>query len=95
MSMPSGSQSLAIGSEGYFDLRENMERRQQESERQVLAILHEMRRLREENEVLHIQVSSSGPPHNRKPKSQRTNSKKNEEVSYPRNTKFPSNEQEM
>lgn len=63
MSMPSGSQSLAMGSEGYFDWRENMERRQQESERQVLALLHETRRLREENQVLRIQVSSSGPPH--------------------------------
>ena len=46
-------------------------------------LLREMRRLREENEVLHIQESSSSPPCSQQPKSQRTNSKQNEEVSFP------------
>ena len=40
------------GSEGYFDWRESMEKHQWKSERQVLALLHEAKRLKEENEVL-------------------------------------------
>ncbi|KAJ9682518.1 hypothetical protein PVL29_018437 [Vitis rotundifolia] len=95
MSTPSRSRLSAIGSEGYFDWRKNTERCQQESERQVQALLRETRRLREENDVLCIQVSSSGPSRSRQPKSQRTNSKQKEEVSYPRNIKFPSSGQEM
>ena len=59
-----------MGDEGYFDWRENIERRQQESERQVQALLQETRRLREENDVLRIQVSSSGPPRNQQPRGQ-------------------------
>ena len=58
-----------MGSEGYFDWRKSMKRLQRESGRQVQALLHETRRLREENEVLCIQVSSSGPPRGRKPRS--------------------------
>ena len=54
-----------MGSEGYFDWRESMEKHQRESEWQMQALLHETRRLREENEVLRIQVSSLGPPHSR------------------------------
>ncbi|KAL6332485.1 hypothetical protein AAG906_008516 [Vitis piasezkii] len=69
-----------MGNEGYFDWRENMERHQQESEQQVQTLLRETRRLQEENDVLRIQVSSSGPSRSRQPKSQRTNSKQNEEV---------------
>ncbi|KAL6346505.1 hypothetical protein AAG906_000123 [Vitis piasezkii] len=73
-----------MGSEGYFDWCENMERHQQESERQVQALVREARRLREENDVLRIQ-----------PKSQRTDSKQNEEVSFPKNAKFPSCSQKV
>ena len=51
-----------MGSEDYFNWRENMERRQCESERQMQALLQETRRLREKNEVLRIHVSSSAPP---------------------------------
>ena len=40
-------------------------------------------------------MSSSGPPCSRQPKSQRTNSKQNDEVSYLGNAKFPSEEQGM
>ncbi|KAJ9682800.1 hypothetical protein PVL29_018678 [Vitis rotundifolia] len=63
MSTPSRSRSSAMGDEGYFDWRESMERRHQENERQVQALLQETRRLREENDILGIQVSSSSPPH--------------------------------
>nr|CAN65304.1 hypothetical protein VITISV_042318 [Vitis vinifera] len=49
------------GDEGYFEWREAMERRQLESERQMQALLQETTRLREENAVLRIQASSSGP----------------------------------
>ncbi|RVW51276.1 hypothetical protein CK203_075451 [Vitis vinifera] len=72
-----------------------MERHQQESEQQVQTLLRETRRLQEENDVLRIQVSSSGPSRSRQPKSQRTNSKQNEEVSFPRNAKFPYDSQEV
>ena len=74
-----------MGDEGYFDWRESMERRQRESERQVHALLQETRRLREENDMLRIQASSSGPSCNRQPRSQQTNSKQNQEATYPRN----------
>ena len=95
MSTPSRSWSSTMGNEGYFDWRENMERHQQESEQQVQTLLRETRRLQEENDVLRIQVSSSGPSRSRQPKSQRTNSKQNEEVSFPRNAKFPYDSQEV
>ena len=72
-----------------------MEKRQQESEQQVQSLLYETRKLREENDVLRAQVSSSGPSHDRKPKSQRTNSKLNKEVSFPRNMKLPYGSQEI
>ena len=52
-----------MGDEGYFDWHESMERQQQESKWKVQALLQERRRLREENDVLRIQVSSSSPPH--------------------------------
>ena len=69
-----------------------MERRQRESERQVQALLQETRRLREENDVLQIQASLSGPPRSRHPRSQQTNSRQNEEVIYPENAESPSDE---
>ena len=84
-----------MGSDDYFDQRENMERRQQESKRQVQSLLCEIRRLREEIEVLRIQVSSSSPPCSRQPKSQRTNSKQNEKMSFPKDAKFISGSQEI
>ena len=62
MSAPSKSRSSARGDEGYFEWREAMERRQFGSERQMQALLQETTRLREENVVLRIQASSSGPP---------------------------------
>ena len=47
-------------------------------------MLQETRRLREENDVLRIQVSSSGPSRDQQSRSQRTNSRHNQEVTYPR-----------
>ncbi|KAL6319874.1 hypothetical protein AAG906_036944 [Vitis piasezkii] len=82
MSTPSRSRSSAMGDEGYFDWRETMEKRQLESERQVQALLQETRRLREENDVLQIQVSSSGPPHDQRSRGQGANSRHNQEAVY-------------
>ena len=83
-----------MGDEGYFDWRATVEIHQWESEQQVQALLQETRRLREENDVLHIQVSSSSPPCSRQPRSQWVNSRQNEEATYPGNAEFPSNESE-
>ena len=94
MSTPSRSRSLAMGDEGYFDWRASVEIRQLESEQQVQSLLQETRRLKEENDVLHIQVSSSSPPCSRQPRSQRANSRQNEEATYPGNAEFPCNELE-
>ena len=95
MSTPSRSRSSAMGSEGYFNKWENMERCQQESERQVWSLLRETRRLKKENDVLRAQVSSSGPSHSWQPKSQWTNSNLNDEVFFPKNTKFHFGSQEI
>ncbi|RVW44247.1 hypothetical protein CK203_099616 [Vitis vinifera] len=54
MSTPSRSRSSAMGDEGHFDWRKTMERLQLESERQMQSLLQEIRRLREENDVLQI-----------------------------------------
>ncbi|WKA09261.1 hypothetical protein VitviT2T_026926 [Vitis vinifera] len=70
MTTPSRSRLLVVGSEDYFNWRESMERHRCESERHMQALLHETRRLREENEVLRIQVSSSDPPHSHRPRSE-------------------------
>ena len=53
-----------------------------ESERQMQALLRETTRLREENAVLHIQVSSSGPPHDQCPRGQGANSRPDLESVY-------------
>ena len=46
------------------------------------ALLQETRRLREENDVLRIQVSSSGPPRDQLARGQGTNSGYNQEATY-------------
>ena len=83
MSTPSRSRSSAKRDEGYFEWRKTMERRQLESKRQMQALLQETTRLREENAVLRIQVSSSGPPHDQRPRGQGANSRPNPESVYP------------
>ena len=95
MLTPSKSRSSTMGSKGYFNRRESMERSQLKSERQMQALLCKTRRLKEENEVLRIQLSSSGPPRSQQPRSQQTNSRQNEEATYPGNAEFLSNEQEI
>ena len=50
-----------MGSESYFDWRESMEKGQRESERQVQSLLCKTKRLKEENDELRAQVSSSSP----------------------------------
>ena len=86
MSTPSKSRSSARGNEGYFEWRETMEMRQLESERKMQAMLQETRRLREENAVLRIQVSSSGPHHDQRPRGQGANSRPNLESVHPGTT---------
>ncbi|RVW19850.1 hypothetical protein CK203_060109 [Vitis vinifera] len=68
MLTPSKSRSSTMGSKGYFNWRESMERSQLKSERQMQALLCKTRRLKEENEVLRIQLSSSGPPRSQQPR---------------------------
>lgn len=84
MSAPSRSHSSARGEEGYFEWRANIKRRQRESERQMQALLQETRRLREENVVLRIQVSSEPLPCQR-PRSLRYD----QEAMYPGNVSLP------
>ena len=82
MSTPSRSHSSAMGDKCHFDWRETMEKRQLESERQMQALLQEIRRLREENDVLRIQVSSSGPPQAQRSRGERANSRHNQGAAY-------------
>ena len=62
MATPSRRRSSAKGDEDYLEWCEAIERQQLESERQMQAFLQETARLREENVVLRIQASSTGPP---------------------------------
>ena len=50
------------------------------------ALLQETRRLREKNDVLRIQVSSSGPPHDQRLRGQGVNSRLNLRAAYPETT---------
>ena len=86
MSTPSRIRSSARRDEGYFEWRETMERRQLERKQQMQALLQETRRLREENAVLHIQVSSSGPPHDQRLRGQGANFRPNLKSVYPGTT---------
>ncbi|RVW72957.1 hypothetical protein CK203_053103 [Vitis vinifera] len=83
MSTPSRSCLSARGGEDYHELREAIERRQLESERQMQALLQETTRLREENVVLRIQASSMGPPRGQRSRGQGANSRPNLESIYP------------
>ena len=82
MSTPSRSHSSARGGEGYFEWREAMERRKLESKRQMQALLQETTRLREENTVLRIQASSTGPSHGQRSRGQGANSRPDPESIY-------------
>ncbi|RVW80439.1 hypothetical protein CK203_042290 [Vitis vinifera] len=58
-------------------------RRQLASERQLKALLQETERLREENAVLRIQASTSGPPRRQRSRGQVANSRPEPESIYP------------
>ena len=62
MATPSRSRSSGRGEDDNFEWCQTIEKRQLVSERQLKALLQETERLREENAVLRIQASTSGPP---------------------------------
>ncbi|RVX01432.1 hypothetical protein CK203_017588 [Vitis vinifera] len=62
MTTPSQSRSSGREQEDNSEWRRAIERRQLASERQLKALFQETERLREENAVLCIQASTSGPP---------------------------------
>ncbi|RVW30239.1 hypothetical protein CK203_088697 [Vitis vinifera] len=61
----------------------NHRKRQLASERQLKALLQETERLREENAVLRIQASTSGPPRRQRSRGQVANSRPEPESIYP------------
>ncbi|KAL6319377.1 hypothetical protein AAG906_014051 [Vitis piasezkii] len=83
MATPSRSQSSGRGEEDDFEWRKAIERRQLASEKQLKALLQETERLREENVVLRIQASTSGPPRRQRSRGQVANSRPEPESIYP------------
>ncbi|RVW53310.1 hypothetical protein CK203_088509 [Vitis vinifera] len=77
--MPSCSRSSGRGEDDNFEWRLAIERRQLASERQLKALLQETERLREENAVLRIQASTSGPPRRQRSRGQVANSRPQQE----------------
>nr|CAN81237.1 hypothetical protein VITISV_031072 [Vitis vinifera] len=83
MATPSQSRSSGRGEEDNFGWRRAIERRQLASEQQLKALFQETERLREENAVLRIQASTSGPPRRRHSRGQIANSRLEPESIYP------------
>nr|CAN82527.1 hypothetical protein VITISV_028059 [Vitis vinifera] len=79
MATPSQSRSSGRGEDDNFEWRLAIERRQLASERQLKALLQETERLREENVVLRIQASTSGPPRRQRSRGQIANSRPQQE----------------
>ncbi|RVW25883.1 hypothetical protein CK203_110875 [Vitis vinifera] len=79
MATPSQSRSSGRGEDDNFEWRLAIERRQLASERQLKAFLQETERLREENAVLRIQASTSGPPRRQRSRDQVANSRPQQE----------------
>ncbi|RVW58459.1 hypothetical protein CK203_105367 [Vitis vinifera] len=79
MATPSQSRSSGRGEDDNFEWRLAIERRQLASERQLKALLQETERLREENAVLRIQASTSGPPRRQRSRGQVANSRPQQE----------------
>ncbi|RVW97227.1 hypothetical protein CK203_025973 [Vitis vinifera] len=77
----SGTRGINIGAgeDDNFEWRLAIERRQLASERQLKALLQETERLREENAVLRIQASTSGPPRRQRSRGQVANSRPQQE----------------
>ena len=83
MATPSQSRSSGRGEENNSEWRRAIERRQLASKRQLQALLQETERLREENAVLRIQASSTGPPRRQRSRGQVANSRPEPESIYP------------
>ncbi|RVW34060.1 hypothetical protein CK203_099345 [Vitis vinifera] len=79
MATPSQSRSSGRGEEDDFEWRQTIEKRQLASERQLKALLQETERLKEENAVLRIQASTSGPPRRQGSRGQVANSRPQQE----------------
>ncbi|RVW32193.1 hypothetical protein CK203_080082 [Vitis vinifera] len=79
MATPSRSRSSGRGEDDNFEWRLAIERRQLASERQLKLSLQETERLREENVVLRIQASTSGPPRRQRSRGQVANSRRQQE----------------
>ncbi|RVX00892.1 hypothetical protein CK203_026442 [Vitis vinifera] len=79
MATPSQSRSSGRGEDDNYEWRQTIERRQLASERQLKALLQETERLREENVVLRIQASTSGPPRHQRSRGQVANSRPQQE----------------
>ncbi|RVW76216.1 hypothetical protein CK203_048907 [Vitis vinifera] len=79
MATPSQSRSSGRGEDDNFEWRLAIERRQLASERQLKALLQETEKLREENAVLRIQASTSGPPRHQRSRGQVANSRPQQE----------------
>ncbi|RVW50251.1 hypothetical protein CK203_110212 [Vitis vinifera] len=86
MATPSQSRSSGRGEEDNLEWRQAIEKRQLASEKQLRALLQETERLREENVVLRIQASTSGPPRRQRSKGQVANSRPEPESIYPGST---------
>ncbi|RVW72939.1 hypothetical protein CK203_053121 [Vitis vinifera] len=83
MATPSQSRSSGRGEDDNSEWRRAIERRQLASERQLKVLLQETERLREENAVLRIQASTSGPPRRQHLRGQVANSRPELESIYP------------
>ncbi|RVX00458.1 hypothetical protein CK203_024526 [Vitis vinifera] len=79
MATPFQSRSSGRGEDDNFEWRLAIERRQLASERQLKALLQETEKLREENAVLRIQASTSGPPRRQRSRGQIANSRPQQE----------------
>ncbi|RVW12559.1 hypothetical protein CK203_008912 [Vitis vinifera] len=75
-----------VEGEDNHEWRQAIEKRQLASEKQLRALLQETERLREENAVLRIQASTSGPPRRQRSKGQVANSRPEPESIYPGST---------
>ncbi|KAJ9676035.1 hypothetical protein PVL29_024834 [Vitis rotundifolia] len=83
MATPSRTHSSVREEEDNSEWREAIEKRQLASERQLQALLQETTRLREENAILRIQASSTGPPRRQHSEGQVANSRHHPESVYP------------
>ncbi|RVW17602.1 hypothetical protein CK203_096710 [Vitis vinifera] len=86
MATPSQSRSSGRKEEDNHEWRQAIEKRQLASEKQLRALLQETERLREENAVLRIQASTSGPPRRQRSRGQVANSRPEPESIYPGST---------